>query len=217
MDTLPHYRSLDRVTSTEYYFKDAPSATKNSHKTARTKQILAMADPTPLPNPRPSRPPNADIAVDEDAPPSPTPVGSPSRRLYSEDGVGDDKRSHPTNRFLADDGLSSPPKKGVRRSPHRCIQRPHSVGAPPIAPLYDLFTETEDRPSPTTVCISPEQARKLQSVISAMKTRPLSARRAILPIRRKPKKTAKSKTAKAKPTQAKAGRPKSNKRAGSRS
>ena len=168
-----------------------------------------MADPTPLPTQRPSEPPNADIAADYDAPPSPTPAGLPVRQLYN-DG-GDDKREHTPNRQHAKDGLSSPPKKGARRSPFRTVHRSRSLPDPAAEAVRDLFSA--DAPTtPATVVLSPEQLQKLHSVITAIKNKPVSAKRAVLPVRKqlKPRATMASQGASMAKT-AKTGRPKSNK------
>ena len=168
-----------------------------------------MADPTPLPTQRPSEPPNADIAADYDAPPSPTPAGLPVRQLYN-DG-GDDKREHTPNRQHAKDGLSSPPKKGARRSPFRTVHRSRSLPDPAAEAVCDLFSA--DAPTtPATVVLSPEQLQKLHSVITAIKNKPVSAKRAVLPVRKqlKPRATMASQGASMAKT-AKTGRPKSNK------
>ena len=137
-------------------------------------------DPTPPPTPRnrPTVPAAGDIAAADDAAPSPVAVASPQRLFKRDRGA---------------DGTSSLPKKAhdPRPSPRRRSVATASVSllprvvddSPSAVSAWDLFATPASRPSPRPVVMSPEQSKRLGEIIAAIRTKPLSAKRAIVPPR----------------------------------
>jgi hypothetical protein len=158
-----------------------------------------MVEPTPAPPTSPSRATNADIAAAADAPLSPAAATSPVRLSFG--GHDENKRQPSPNR-----GTKSPKKKLQRltSSPRRraLAARQAVVPASVVADTGSSIAALFDTPraSPTTiVTIDPERSKRLATIIKSIKTKPISAKRAILPRKKTPKKPAVPRKKKAAP------------------
>ena len=119
----------------------------------------------------------ADIAADDVAPPSPSVAASP-HRLFSRDRGSDAKKS-----------------RDARPSPRRRTSHPAAaavtVPSPSDVSVWKVFAPSPPRPAPprqgdtvVSVDVTPEQAKRLQDVVAAIRAKPLSHRRAILPTKK---------------------------------
>jgi len=149
-----------------------------------------MVEPTPAPPSSPIRASNADIAAAADAPASPAAATNPVRLSFG--GHDDNKRLPSPNR-----GTKSPKKKvhRVSSSPYRraVATREPTVEVSSVAngAFVNALFDTP-RLSPTVLTVDPERLVRLRTIINSIKTKPISAKRAILPIRTTKAKTAPS-------------------------
>ena len=138
----------------------------------------------PPPPATPLRRGAADIAAAADDPPPPPTAASPTRLNYL---AGSVRNASPRR---AVEGVSSPRRNKPEYSPsRRLVGRPSPSGAA----VCDLFAVTPRASSATRLTsfvITDEQAVKLATVIKSIRERPLSEKRAILPL--PPKRKAKA-------------------------
>ena len=142
---------------------------------------LRIPQPMSTPPATPLRGFNADIAAVDGPPPSPRAAIAPVRLAYRSGDV----RVPSPHRVV--EGVRSPARKKAshRSSPRRraAAHRP----SPRDASVFDVFTPGNHRTPPARpplIVISDERARKLAAIITSLRKKPLSEKRAILPVTR---------------------------------
>ena len=153
-----------------------------------------MSNPTPFPS-TPTRPSvTADIAANDDDVVSPATTTAPVRLSYSNDDDGSKRQPSPNREVI---GVSSPPK--TKRNTGATPSRSNFDQS-----VFDLFDVNDPSPrsvvppsSSGAVIISKAQASKLAKIIKNIVEKPLNQKRAILRLRKEPKKKAPKATAKA--------------------
>ena len=181
-----------------------PARSKKTSHTLNLCPSHQIMQPTSTPPGTPLRAFNADIAAVDGPQPSPRGDVAPVRLAYR---AGDVRV--PSPRRLVEGVRSPARKKASHRSSPRRRAAPHRP-SPRDASVFDIFApdhRTTPPARPPLIVISDERAKKLAAIISSLRKKPLSEKRAILPVARSrkvvPKKAARQSKLKAKSAESK--------------